>query len=78
MGSSFARWMLALRSPPALGVKVTVKVVLAPGARLLLPGADTVKSPGFTPSLVMAPRVKVSAPLLVTVKVFAALGVPTI
>ena len=69
--------MAALRPPRLAGEKVTVKVVLAPGATVVAPGAPTVKSPGCEPSLVMASPVRSAVPLFVMVKVAAALVVLT-
>ena len=71
---------LALRLPPAVGVKVTLMVQLAPAASVLeLLGQVLVweKSPLLVPLRPILLIVKAPVPLLVSVTVWAALVVPT-
>ena len=75
--SLLAMCRAALRAPIVPGVNVTVKVVLAAGAIVVAPGALTVKSPGFEPSLVIVPRVRSPVPVFVMVNIFAALVMGT-
>ena len=67
----------AVRVPPAVGLKLTVKVVLAPTARLELK-EPTMNSDGFAPALVIFSPFSVAAPVLRTVTVVAALRALTL
>ena len=75
--SLLAMWMAAVRTPSAPGEKVISKVVLVPGASVVVPGAPTENSPALAPSLEIVPKVRSLVPLFVMVKVTAALLAPT-
>ena len=68
--------MAAVRVPPKAGLKVTVNVALPPGV-MLAGGVETLKSPGWEPSLVMLMPLRSALPALRMVKVVAALLLPT-
>ena len=59
----------AVRVPAADGLKVTIKEVLDPEAMVLLGAVVTLKSPAFTPEMVVAPKLKTPNPVLWIVKV---------
>ena len=60
---------VVVRAPKAAGVKVTVKVVVAPGVSEVVPGLPTVKSPVLPPALVKLPNVRSEEPTFLIVKV---------
>ena len=70
LATLLAIWIAAVFAPTVVGVKVTLKVVLFPGVTVVsIPVVSTVKSPAFVPSLVIVPRVRLAAPVLVIVNV---------
>ena len=69
---------MALRVPVAVGLKLTLKVVLAPGARVVLESPETVKSELLAPFLESARPVRLALPRLRMVKVWAEAEVPTL
>ena len=64
-GSLLATWIAAVKAPSTLGMKVILKVVLAPGTTvMLIPDVLTVKLLLFNPSLVMLIPVRFAVPKL--------------
>ncbi len=68
---------VAVRSPTAPGLKVTVIVQLAPASRVAGQLFVWVKSPAFVPAMLMPLIVSAALPVLVSVTVWAALVVLT-
>ncbi|MDA7618830.1 hypothetical protein N8703_05950 [Verrucomicrobia bacterium] len=54
---------VAVRSPSADGLKVTVKVVGTLEDTVELPAADAVKSPAFVPPMVIVPTLNDPVPV---------------
>ena len=70
-------WMTAVRVPIALGVNLTERVQLAPGASRDAHVFVRTKSPASSPAMSMAPMANGVAPRLVTTTVRAEPVVPT-
>jgi hypothetical protein len=70
----------ALRLPAAVGVKVTLRVQVLLGVTVapVQVSALVAKSPEFVPPSVTVEIIKLAAPMLVTVSVWGALGLPTL
>ena len=68
---------VALREPVAVGLNVTLKVQLAPDARLVPQVVVLVKSAALVPVMLPPFSVKVPLPLFVMVTVCGVLLVPT-
>ena len=65
------------RVPPALGLKVTLIVQLAPGAIVVPQVLVSAKSPPFVPVVTMLETPSATVPVLLSVIVCAPLVVPT-
>lgn len=70
LGSSLVRVSVVVRTPAALGVKVTLKVALPPAAMVAGKVKSLLtKSLASPPLVLMAPTVSAALPLLLIVKV---------
>ena len=74
--SSLTIEIVAVRTPTADGLKVTVKVRDSPAGTVALGASETVKSPGFAPEKVIAPMVRTPSPVFSIVKIFEIEALP--
>lgn len=76
VGSEFVTRKVAVRVPPAVGVKVTLIVQLAPAAKVEPQVVVRAKSPAFVPVKEVTIEVRLVVPMLLRVTTWAELVVP--